>query len=185
MAWNKTHKENSKDKILESAALLFTQQGFDKVSIDTVMNNAQLTRGAFYSHFSSKSDLYAQAIKKGAQQAQLRKPEESNHDMALYAQYYLSKRHRDDDMQQGCPLAFLVTDISQQDKQVRNSYTETLQGFIGQAEQSSENREQALQSVVLMIGGLAISRALNDKVLSDELLIACQKGIANYSNPIK
>jgi TetR/AcrR family transcriptional repressor of nem operon len=182
MAWNKTHKKHSKDKILESAALLFTQQGFEKVSIDTVMNNAQLTRGAFYSHFSSKSDLYAQAIKKGAQQAQLRKSEQSNHDMALYAQYYLSKQHRDDDLQQACPLAFLVSDITQQNEQVKNAYTETLQHFIDQVEQSCEKRDQALQSVVLMIGGLAISRALNDKVLSDELLLACQKGIVSYSD---
>jgi TetR/AcrR family transcriptional repressor of nem operon len=177
MAWQKKHKENSKDKILESAALLFTQQGFDKISIDTVMHKAKLTRGAFYSHFSSKSDLYAQAIKKAAQQAQLRRSEQSKYDMSLYAQYYLSTQHRDDDLQQGCPLAFLVSDITQQDEQVRAVYTETLQRFIKQAEQSSENRQQALQSVVLMIGGLAISRAINDKVLSDEVLTACQQGI--------
>lgn len=177
MAWNKEHKENSKNKILESAALLFTQQGFDKVSIDNVMNNAQLTRGAFYSHFSSKSDLYAQAIKKGAQKAQLRRSDESKYDMALYAKYYLSTEHRDDTLQQGCPLAFLVSDITQQDAQVKNAYTETLKRFISQSEKSSDNRAQAIQRTVLMIGGLAISRALNDKVLSDELLIACQQGI--------
>ncbi|MBU2893485.1 TetR/AcrR family transcriptional regulator [Colwellia sp. D2M02] len=181
MAWHKTHKENSKDKILTSAAMLFTQGGFEQVSIDDVMKNAQLTRGAFYSHFRSKSDLYAQAIAKAAQNAQQRRPESSKADMALYAQYYLSKQHRDDDLAQGCPLAFLVSDITQQDEQVRQAYTETLQRFIAQAEQSIETREQTLQSVVMMIGGLAISRALNDTNLSNEILAACQQGVFSCS----
>ena len=36
-------------------------------------------------------------------------------------------------------------------------------GFVEQASIHTEDQQQALQSVVLMIGGLAISRALNDK----------------------
>ena len=56
MAWQDTHKAQSKDRILTSAAMLFTHHGFEKISIDQVMKNAELTRGAFYSHFKSKSD---------------------------------------------------------------------------------------------------------------------------------
>ena len=43
--------------------------------------------------------------------------------------------------------------------------------------EATEDQQKALQSVVLMIGGLAISRALNDKDLSNNLLTACQKAI--------
>ena len=177
MAWNKTHKEQSKDKILQSAAMLFTHHGFDKISIDQVMKKAQLTRGAFYSHFSSKSDLYAQALSKGAQVAYQRVPKNETLDMAKYAQYYLSPEHRDDCLQQPCPLAFLVSDINQQDKQVKRTYTQAFERFIKLAEQSITDKEKALQSVALMIGGLAIARALDDKQLSDDLLKACQIGV--------
>jgi TetR/AcrR family transcriptional repressor of nem operon len=177
MAWQETHKAQSKDRILQSAAMLFTQSGFEKISIDQVMKKAQLTRGAFYSHFRSKSDLYAQAIKKASQVAYQRKPANCPQDMKDFAQYYLSTQHRDNDNEQACPLASLVSDISQQDAQVKATYTKTLQAFIKQAEALTENREKALQSVVLMIGGLALSKALDDESMSDELLLVCKKGV--------
>jgi TetR/AcrR family transcriptional repressor of nem operon len=182
MAWQETHKEQSKDRILASAAMLFTHHGFEKISIDQVMSKAELTRGAFYSHFSSKSDLYAQAITKASQVAYKRKPVNCPQNMEDFAEYYLSTQHRDDEDKQACPLAFLVSDINQQDAQVKATYTKTLQAFIQQAESLTGNREEALQSAVLMIGGLALSRALDDKGFSNELLKACEKGVTTLTS---
>lgn len=51
MAWKQDHKENSKQRILQSAAKLFTHNCFKGILIDDVMQHAGLTRGAFYSHF--------------------------------------------------------------------------------------------------------------------------------------
>ena len=182
MPWQETHKEQSKEKILKSAAILFTHHGFEKISIDQVMKKAELTRGAFYSHFSSKSDLYAQAITKAAQVAYKRKPVGCPQDMKDFADFYLSTQHRDEKFEQTCPLAFLVSDISQQDSQVKATYTKTLQGFVSQVESLTLNREKALQSAVLMIGGLALSRALDDKDFSNELLSACKVGVSSIAN---
>ncbi len=182
MAWQETHKEQSKDRILQSAAMLFTHHGFEQISIDQVMKKAELTRGAFYSHFSSKSDLYAQAITKASQVAYQRKPINCPQNMEDFAQYYLSTQHRDNSNEQACPLAFLVSDISQQDAQVKATYTRTLQAFIEQAQALTGSREKALQSAVLMIGGLALSRALDDKGFSNELLEACQKGVYSLTS---
>jgi len=181
MAWQETHKEQSKDRILKSAAMLFTHYGFEKISIDQVMKSAELTRGAFYSHFSSKSDLYAQAISKGATVAYKRKPENCPQSMKDFAQYYLSTEHRDNNYEQACPLAFLVSDINQQDNQVKATYTKTLKAFVQQAQSLTSNREKTLQSVVLMIGGLALSRALDDEEFSNELLAACKTGVTALS----
>ncbi len=181
MAWQETHKEHSKEKILKSAAMLFTHHGFEKISIDQVMKKAELTRGAFYSHFSSKSDLYAQAIRKAGIEAYKRKPVNGPQNMNDFATFYLSPEHRDNNYQQACPLAFLVSDINQQDNQVKETYTKTLKAFIGQAQSLTVSREKALQTAVLMIGGLALSRALDDQIFSDELLAACKTGVASLS----
>ena len=177
MAWNKAHKQQTKDKILASAAKLFAHNGFEKISIDQVMQDAKLTRGAFYSHFKSKSDLYSQSLIKGAQTAQTRKPKNSNASLVNIAQYYLSQTHRDECEEAPCPLDFLVSDISQQNEEIKNTYTKMFKGFVEQASTHTEDQQKAFQSVVLMIGGLAISRALNDKDLSNNLLTACQKAI--------
>ncbi|SFC75193.1 TetR/AcrR family transcriptional regulator [Pseudoalteromonas denitrificans] len=180
MAWSKQHKQKTKEKILLSAAKLFANNSFDRVSIDQIMKEAQLTRGAFYSHFKSKSDLYSQSIIKGADAAQIRKPLNSNINLTHIAQYYLSQSHRDEQDKQPCPLASLVSDISQQDKTIQDTYTQLFKGFVKQANIHTKDQQKALQSAVLMVGGLAISRALSDKTLSDDLLLACQKAITEF-----
>src|SRR3954468_17018774 len=56
------HKAKTRAKIVASARALFNRRGFDQVTIDQVMEHAGLTRGGFYHHFSSKEDLYAEAV---------------------------------------------------------------------------------------------------------------------------
>lgn len=51
MPLSQEHKKRSRKKILDSSIELFTARGFNNVSIDEVMNNARMTRGAFYAHF--------------------------------------------------------------------------------------------------------------------------------------
>ena len=55
------HHEETRAKI-RSARKLFNRLGFDRVSIDAIMADAGLTRGAFYSYFNTKSDLYAEVL---------------------------------------------------------------------------------------------------------------------------
>ncbi|GAA6206229.1 TetR/AcrR family transcriptional regulator [Thalassotalea sp. SU-HH00458] len=182
MAWHKHHKKQSKDKILTSAADLFTRYGFEKVSINQVMENAKLTRGAFYAHFASKSELYAQAITKAGILASNDHLSHCDGSLMGITKRYLSGEHRNETVKHLCPLAFLVTDINQQNKTVKDTYTNIFKGFVDNTNQQIKCDQKALQVATLMIGGLALSKAINDPVLSDKLLIACQEGIANLIN---
>ena len=75
-------------------------------------------------------------------------------------------------------MAFLVTDIAQRDEQVRSCYTRLLKGMLGKmSEVAQVDRPQVLQNMVMMIGGVAIARAVNDPELQQELLNACKTGI--------
>lgn len=184
MAWDQKHKINTRQKILKSAAKLFLHRGYDAVSIDDVMSAAGLTRGAFYSHFASKNELYAEAIVTAGKQSS-----ETLHNMAAgtdslheILQRYLSDEHRTGDTV-SCPLAFLITDITQRDELVRETYTQTFRMFLHQitARATDQEREQtpeaALQTAVMMIGGLALARAVSDDSLSHEILHACRAAI--------
>ncbi|WP_161984427.1 TetR/AcrR family transcriptional regulator [Mariprofundus erugo] len=62
MSWPVQQKQISRNRILQSAIRLFSSRGFDGVSIADVMRDADLTHGAFYAHFKSKQQLYAEAI---------------------------------------------------------------------------------------------------------------------------
>lgn len=48
--------------LLEAAALLFARHGYHGVSLDAVAEEAGFTKGAVYSHFSSKQDLLANLL---------------------------------------------------------------------------------------------------------------------------
>jgi AcrR family transcriptional regulator len=56
------HKDRTRRKIIESAAHLFSARGFAATSIEDIMSDCGLTRGAFYAHFQSKGQLYCEAI---------------------------------------------------------------------------------------------------------------------------
>ena len=62
MPYRPEHRDETRSRIVRSAQRLFNRHGFQGVSIDQIMAAAGLTRGGFYRHFSSKSDLYAEAM---------------------------------------------------------------------------------------------------------------------------
>jgi AcrR family transcriptional regulator len=62
MPYSAKHKQDTRQRILESARRLFNSKGFAEVSIGEIMANAGLTHGGFYRHFNDKSELYAEAV---------------------------------------------------------------------------------------------------------------------------
>ena len=45
------------EALLDAARELFTSQGYQQVSLEAIAQKARVTRGAFYHHFSSKTEL--------------------------------------------------------------------------------------------------------------------------------
>ncbi|WP_246283244.1 TetR/AcrR family transcriptional regulator [Neptunomonas phycophila] len=111
MPYTKTHKSKTRNKILECAFRLFAIKGFNGVTIDEVMNNGGLTRGGFYAHFSSKAELYSEALKFAATSTKLAnlKPNHLSDQqwLCLLLNEYLSVEHVQG--KHPCPLAFLAT----------------------------------------------------------------------------
>lgn len=176
MAWTEEHKIQSRERIVDSAALLFTQYGFDSVSIDDVMKAAGLTRGAFYAHFKNKAELYQYAILAGARQAKALLEQAEEFTVSSIAEHYL--RLGDASHPESfCPLAFFVTDMTQRDSKIRNTYTQALKGYIEILESMALSPDKARQAAVMMIGGLALSRAITDEVLREDLLQSCLAGV--------
>lgn len=169
MPWNLEHKEKSKERILEAAAHLFITQGFDAISIDDVMQEAGMTRGAFYAHFSSKAELYNEAILIGAQLAK-NNVHRGSTKFEDIAQRYLNLGSEPQNKDDYCPLAFLITDIGHHDEDVQATYARTLSGYQSLLREFELSEAQAVQISVLLIGGLALSRAVNDDAMKKALL---------------
>ena len=56
MSYSTGHRAQVRERIIESARRLFNRNGFESVSINSIMEDAGLTRGGFYAYFKSKSN---------------------------------------------------------------------------------------------------------------------------------
>ncbi|MCU5772397.1 TetR/AcrR family transcriptional regulator [Erwiniaceae bacterium BAC15a-03b] len=180
MAWPEAQCATTRQMILDSAARLFATGGYGAVSIDEIMQSAGLTRGAFYHHFSSKRELYTEALRNGARAGGALLDRAGREGLKEVVQAYLCMEHREgEDMH--CPLAFMVSDAARQGGSVQRNYTQLLQAFIARisaslaSETEREDHQQAVQIAVSMIGGLALARAVDDKALAAEILTASQQ----------
>ena len=184
MPYSKEHKESTRQKILDSAVTLFASQGFDQVSIDDLMNHAGLTRGAFYAHFKDKKTLYSKAMVAAARKSRIvkaEKPADMTEEEWVVELLlgYLSEDHINQIISP-CPLAFLVTDIANREKEVQATYTKmyklinkTIQAQLKGNDTVKE--EDVLATTAMMIGSVAIGRALNDDEMTRKLLGSARK----------
>jgi TetR/AcrR family transcriptional repressor of nem operon len=169
----------NRQRIVDAAARLFRDGGFDGVGVDAIMKEAELTHGGFYGHFASKDDLAAEmtgrvTTRQGWMQRLSGKP---NPSLKEVVRGYLTPRHRDDPGT-GCLFAALGSDVVRQPDAVRRAFTEGLQNRVEALRQlitgrsAAARRRQALATMSGMVGALMLSRAVDDPKLSAEILDA-------------
>ena len=177
MPYTKKHKAKTRELILASAQSLFSQRGFDSVSVNEVMSNCSLTRGAFYAHFSSKSELYAEALRFSVRYSRLtqEKPNYlSNREwLDKLVNGYLSLEHVRGE--RPCPLAFLSKDIVARDKSTKEAYGKAYEGMndviLSYLEPEAGFDKQSIYALTSMsIGAVSISRTLDNTAMVKKIL---------------
>lgn len=173
----------TRERILASAYRLFITQGYDNTSIDDIMQDCALTRGGFYAHFDSKGQLYAEAILHAAQQSRLAggKPEGVSARSwlrQLLASYLDRDRCARNDWP--CPLAFLATDVTRREPEIRNAYTRAFASMnahiLELARTCSDCDEGTVLAVAAMlVGAVAVARTLEDQGLRERMLEASER----------
>jgi TetR/AcrR family transcriptional repressor of nem operon len=177
MRYAKGHKDETRRHILDVASAQFRESGIAAVGLAGIMSEAGLTNGAFYSHFSSKEDLVREVLMDGLTRREERHKANLESGVALETTIrdYLSTRHRDR-AGTGCPTAALVAEIARHPKATRDAFTAKMSDIITlmteQIRQGSaeDRRRKAITIYATMVGALQLSRAVNDRHLSDEIL---------------
>ena len=167
--------------ILDSAAKLFREQGFDAVTVADVMKAAGLTHGGFYRHFASKDALIAAAIGEAQAQAAAH-PDFPAEDLPRYVAAYLSPEHRDQ-AGSGCPVAGMGPAAIRAGAEARQVMTDGLKRQIARLSKSApgktapEKRQAAIAAWGAMVGSLILARLSDDAALSDEILTATKHAL--------
>ena len=177
----------NRERIIQVAAKLFRERGFDGIGVADLMKAAGLTHGGFYGHFASKEDLAAEASGRALEElaqywsAVIEKaPDEA---FSTIVNRYLSEGHRDAPGR-GCLVAALGSDVGRQARTVRRVVTDGIQAFIGQLMQlvpgksKAARRRQALADFAAMVGAVTIARAVDDPALSKDVLDAVASALS-------
>src|SRR5712671_3496602 len=63
---------DNRERILDTAARLFREKGFDGIGVADLMQGAGLTHGGFHGQFTSKEDLAAHACERALERSATR-----------------------------------------------------------------------------------------------------------------
>lgn len=173
-------KSRTHERILDSAAKLFRTKGVAQTSVADVMEGAGLTVGGFYAHFESKDALVEATLRRAMEELRpvlLRELDRASEwrRLEVVLQRYLSRDHRDNPPG-GCPLPAMVAELSATGDAGRDVLAEEFEQNVRliAGSDAPEARARMLGLLALMVGGVALSRALKGTPLSDELLKACR-----------
>ena len=168
MPYSPKHKEQTRQRILQAAATLFCSKGFDRVTLNQIMKQANMTHGAFYAHFSGKSSLYEAALRFAATKgfwarSEKRTETKDSHLKALITRYLSWSRPNS---AKPSPLEFLVTDAAHQDETVRQAYQACFDSLVERLTGILRKRgiiaaqSLAEETVVSLVGTVSIARSI-------------------------
>ncbi len=171
MKVSKAQLAANRTAILEAAARLFRERGFDGVSVAEIMAAAGLTHGGFYGHFASRDDLVARTVDHVLAGVADADP------MAFpaYAEAYLSPDHRDDHAG-SCLFSILGTEAIRATEATRRVMTASIEQQIGALSETApgtkpaERRRAAIAGWSAMVGAVMLARIAGDSALADEIL---------------
>ena len=181
MKVTKEQAAQNRQRILDVAAQLFREHGFEGIGVADLMKEAGLTHGGFYGHFSSKDDLIAQAsareLTRSLEHWSNFAGRASDDPLSAVAGAYLTRSHRDNPGT-GCVLAALGPDVSRQGPAVRRAVTDYVRSVVDllvklvPGKSKAARRQKAISTYATLVGAMVLARAVDDRALSQEILDA-------------
>ncbi|MFT4112615.1 TetR/AcrR family transcriptional regulator [Silvibacterium sp.] len=191
MRRSRAEKAVTHSKILSVAAKRFRERGLQGIGVADVMKDAGTSVGNFYKHFDSRDDLVMEALAESFKD--LDTLEETVESLSAYMAEFMSDRHRDAPAT-GCPITAFAGEMAQASDGVRAVYTQRVKRTLGyyadhlKGGDAGARHARAILMLSAGIGALSLSRAVNDKALSREILTVLRKeltGLAERPLPAK
>ena len=185
-------KDATHERIVSVAARAIRRSGYDGTGVADIMKEAGLTHGAFYSHFTSREAMLAEAVGKACAESAAAATElvasvPSGTALESMLSAYLSREHVEH-VQVGCPLAALGSETSRQAPEVRRVVTRHIKAMIDLIARQSPDwgqhgaHERALVTISTMVGAMLLARAVDEPGLSNSLREAALKHLTSFGH---
>jgi AcrR family transcriptional regulator len=133
------------------------------------MRDCNLTRGGFYAHFRSKSQLYRDAIALATAQRKPTRRDDDNWVELLVGEYLEAQS-----------TVFFATDIASQVPEVRLAYTQAFNDVSAQianriAARTACSDATLLSLTAMIVGVIAVAHSIDDAALKAKLVASCKE----------
>lgn len=181
MPYSKSHKQMTRQRILAEAYRLFIANGYEATTIKQIMEASKLTHGAFYGHFTSKTDLFKQAVLKNnrnsrtSQEAALCEEAQRSPPQQVQTNS-LPKNHLN---QQGLNFSsqFFRDDSVKNDPALQSAYTQVFKSLCEKMfdGKGSNNKDSVFPMAAMLVGAETIAQSVDDLEMRANLLNACKR----------
>lgn len=186
MRYSKTHKEETRAKLIETARTISKKGGFTSTGVDALMASIGMTGGAFYSHFPSKQALFQAVIEdevRNSSEMLAGEHNASGEQLEQCLRSYLSTFHALHP-EEGCFLPALGAEISRADPEVRGAVEKGLKHIQQAWADRLDSPEAAWAVIAQCVGALVLSRAVETEQTRKEIISSTRKTIEkNYFPP--
>ena len=187
-----TRKQQTHDRIVDTAARVLRDGGFQGVGVADIMKRVGLTHGGFYAHFPSRDALLVEALERAGQDSRSRLlrsidagEKQSASRFRALVESYLSDRHLAS-AETGCPVAALASEMPRQSHAVRAAGAVRVQSLTAAVAATLDVDEPADTAVVVasqLVGALQLARALGDNAKGRRHLAAARKFLLAQFDP--
>lgn len=183
MKTKKGEKEKLRRIILDKAISFLKKHGHGGTGTDQIMSYMGLTRGALYSHFKSKDELFARAVCHDLEKLEERLNHRFTHDGPLALTHiiddHLSEKSLTD-IEGGCAFTSLSSEMQRSKASYRGLYEVHMNRIYAlfthalQAQFPDDSHEQSHQKSLNLysglVGTLTMARTMKDPIKAREIL---------------
>jgi TetR/AcrR family transcriptional regulator, transcriptional repressor for nem operon len=178
MRYKPGHKEEKRKELLKVSGGLAKKSGFAATGVDALMKAAGVTSGAFYSHFSSKTDLLKALIESellASREMWAGNPHESAEEwISFELDRYLNLGHVKHP-EAGCVLPSLAAEIARADISVKKLYEkELLKGQEILAKRVG-SEDLAWAFICQLVGTILLARAMPSEAMQRTVIEASKR----------
>jgi TetR/AcrR family transcriptional regulator, transcriptional repressor for nem operon len=187
MRYPSDQKARAKQAILQAGARALRTNGFNGIGVDGLAASAGVTSGAFYSNFSNKEALLEEVIETCVGEPFIDSESgslaERQDRLREWLAMYISADHRADPAS-GCVMPTLSADVARSNPQTRAAYKRRMLALVDKMSNvldvtGPDRKKRAWSIIAMMVGAVAISRAMADGEEADQTLdSALQTAIA-------
>ncbi len=125
MRYTPQHKAETRARLLQSAAKAAKRSGIAAASVDSIAQDAGISGGGIYHHFTSKHELFAEAIAQDLERSLLtrltRSPSLTVDKLLSGLGQYLTAEHVEN-IEGGCPIPALSADLARAEVPVKQNF---------------------------------------------------------------